>query len=110
MRKLFLKFSGIAVLILILNLNPLINILLTKHIEFDVQDENQVVSSITGISTQAFSLKNSFKKLNANFCPVNKSVYNVCNLTQNIIFRTEMTLNFRSLPIKFPRWSKSTFT
>lgn len=110
MRKLFLKISGIAVLIITLNLNPLINIFLTETIEVTGQNENQVVNNITGGTTPVFPVKNSLKNPNTGFYSNNISIYKICELSQNIIFQIELNRRFPSLLIKFPRWSKCTFT
>ena len=110
MPKLFLKQSGIAVLIILLNLNPLINILSAEHINFGGQDEKEVASSLIDIAATSIQIKNSIKNPIIIIQPGQKSLNKICALSNSICYKIEMYLNFNLLHTKFPRWSKSTFT
>jgi len=110
MSKFFLKLSGIAVLIITLNLNPLINTFLTESDEITGHNENQVINSFTGGTTPGVPVKNTLKNPNTGFYSNNLSIYKLCKLSINIIYQIELNLSFPSFLIKFPRWSKCTFT
>jgi len=110
MAELFLKLNGIAVLVILLNLNPLINILTTEYLNLNGQNKSEVAGNITDNASSAVQVKSSTKNLNISIHPKQKSLYTICKPSDSICYRTEMYLNFRSLKTKFPRWSKSTFT
>jgi hypothetical protein len=110
MIELFFKLNGIAVLVFLLNLNPLINTLLTENLNLTGQNKSEVAVNITDNASTAVQIKSSTKNLNISIHPKQKSLYTICKPSNSICYQREMYLNFPSLKTKFPRWSKSTFT